>query len=245
MSFGAKRFALVTGGRARVGLAIARRLAADGYEVVIHSGSDPDGARRASESVNGGPDPVWICDLADPERALASFEAEALPRFPGLDLVLNASAFENDPSAGEVSPALLRRMSSIHFETSAALISSAARNGAGQAVALLDQNVENLHGDFLAYCMSKSALHAAIPRLALALAPFRVNAVAPGPVLPLPEADLAKFEAACSQTPLGHCVSPEDIAESVAFLLKARSVTGQTLFVDAGQRLRQWSEPAA
>jgi NAD(P)-dependent dehydrogenase (short-subunit alcohol dehydrogenase family) len=124
-------------------------------------------------------------------------------------------------------------------------LAAAQRFPKGQALMVLDQNVENLHDQFLSYCLSKGAMHAAMKRLALALAPFRVNAVAPGPTLPLPDADLAAFEAAAQATPLQGAVAPEDVADAVAWLLDARRVTAQTIFVDAGQHLKQWREPAA
>ena len=73
--------------------------------------------------------------------------------------------------------------------------------------------------------------------LARGLAPsIRVNAVAPGHTLPSPEQTEAGFARAQSEAPLGFGPSPDDIAEAVVFLMRSRSITGQTIFVDAGER---------
>jgi len=73
--------------------------------------------------------------------------------------------------------------------------------------------------------------------LAQALAPLRVNAVAPGPVLPSPRQTDALFAAQAAAVPLGRGPSPEDIAAAVVYLAAATSVTGVTLPVDGGQHL--------
>jgi NAD(P)-dependent dehydrogenase (short-subunit alcohol dehydrogenase family) len=246
---GAARVAVVTGGHARIGAVIARTLAARGWRVLIHARHGVAAAEALDRELNPEPLGIWQADLAEPDAALASFEARLaaldLPAGTALALVHNASAFEND-DRDSVTGARWQLHHAVHYETPVRLTLAAARAfPRGQAVMLLDQNVENLHDQFLSYCLSKGAMHAAMKRLALALAPFRVNAVAPGPTLPLPHADLAAFEAAARATPLQGAVDPADVADAVAWLLDARRVTAQTLFVDAGQHLVPWREPAA
>ena len=78
-----------------------------------------------------------------------------------------------------------------------------------------------------------------------ALAPrVRVNAVAPGPALPNTRQDAETFARLSRAMPLGRGPSPEEIAEAVLFLAGARSVTGQTIAVDGGQRLSWQGDPA-
>ena len=90
--------------------------------------------------------------------------------------------------------------------------------------------------------MSKSALYSATTTLAQALAPIRVNAVAPGPTLPSPRQTDAQFAAQAASVPLGQGPSPEDIAEAVLYLAGAKSVSGVTIAVDGGQHLA-WRTP--
>jgi len=74
--------------------------------------------------------------------------------------------------------------------------------------------------------------------LAQALAPkIRVNAVAPGPVLPSARQSKADFNRQASAVPLGRGPSPEEIADAVLYLAGAKSVTGTTIAVDGGQHL--------
>jgi NAD(P)-dependent dehydrogenase (short-subunit alcohol dehydrogenase family) len=246
---GAPRVAVVTGGHARIGEVISRTLAARGWRVLVHARHGVARAEALDRELNPVPLGIWQADLAEPEAALASFEARLaaldLPADAALALVHNASAFEND-GRDDVTGARWHLHHAVHYETPVRLTLAAARAfPRGQAVMLLDQNVENLHDQFLSYCLSKGAMYAAMKRLALALAPFRVNAVAPGPTLPLPHADRAAFEAAARATPLQGAVEPAEVADAVAWLLEARRVTAQTIFVDAGQHLVPWREPAA
>ncbi|MEX8494964.1 SDR family oxidoreductase [Sphaerotilus sp.] len=244
------RIALVTGGHSRVGRAISEALATRGWRVLLHAFRGTARAEALDQVLNPpphGPMGIWQADFSDTAATLAAFETllATLPAEAELALVHNASAFEND-DRDAVTLARFRMHHAVHYEVPVLLTLAAARRfPRGQALMVLDQNVANLHDQFLSYCLSKGAMHAALPRLALALAPFRVNAVAPGPTLPLPEADLAAFDAAARATPLQGAVAPGDVADAVAWLLDARRVTAQTIFVDAGQHLKQWREPAA
>ena len=246
----AMRIAIVTGGHSRVGRTISEALAARGWRVLLHAFRGTARAKALDQQLNPpphGPMGIWQADFSDTAATLASFETllATLPAEAELALVHNASAFENDDRSS-VTGARWQMHHAVHYETPVRMMLALAQAfPRGQAVLLLDQNVENLHEQFLSYCLSKGAMHAAMKRLALALAPFRVNAVAPGPTLPLPEADRAAFEAAAQATPLQGAVDPAEVADAVAWLLDARRVTAQTIFVDAGQHLRQWKEPAA
>lgn len=109
----------------------------------------------------------------------------------------------------------------------------------GVIVNLLDQKLFNLNPDFLSYTLTKAALASATTMLAQAMAPHvRVVGVAPGLTLPSylqTEADFAQAHRTLS--PLGASSTPDDVAATVAFAMKTRSITGTTLLVDGGQHL--------
>jgi NAD(P)-dependent dehydrogenase (short-subunit alcohol dehydrogenase family) len=246
MSSGPK-IALVTGGHARVGLAISRALAAQGWRVLLHAFRGVERAQALDRELNAEPVGVWQADFSDVPATLAAFDRllDTLPPQAELAVVFNASTFDHD-DRHTATLENFRSSHAVHYEVPVMLTLAAARRfPTGQALVLLDQNVENLHDQFLSYCLSKGAMYAALKRLALTLAPFRVNAVAPGPTLLPQGADPVRFEAAAQAAPLRGASRPEDVADAVAWLLHAGRVTAQTIFVDAGQHLQQWHEPAA
>ena len=90
--------------------------------------------------------------------------------------------------------------------------------------------------------IAKAALEAAVRQLAVELGPqdIRVNAVSAGPIRTLSALAVPRIEQMLEHyariVPLRRCVSGEDIAQTVRFLLSpaSRAITGQTVFVDAG-----------
>jgi len=231
------RTVLVTGGAKRVGAAIVRHLAGKGHRVVIHYGRSRDAAVALAEAVGGA---AVGCDLAD-RAAVATLidEAATLVGAPIDGLVNSASLFEFDrPPLDDW--ALLDRLAPVNLGAPVLLASALARQPGiadGAVVNLLDQKVANLNPDFFSYTCTKVALAGATEMLARALAPVvRVNAVAPGLTLPSGDQTPAEFDAVARENLLGRPVDIDEIGRAVEFLLTARSVTGQTLFVDSGQR---------
>ena len=116
---------------------------------------------------------------------------------------------------------------------------TSASPASAPAVNLLDQKLFNLNPDFLSYTLSKAALQAATTMLAQAMAPHvRVVGVAPGLTLPsYLQSDTDFAHAHRTLSPLGASSTAEDVAATVVFAMKTRSITGTTLLVDGGQHL--------
>ncbi|MCP3734538.1 SDR family oxidoreductase [Sphingomonas sp. RP10(2022)] len=231
------RAVLVTGGAKRLGAAIARACAQAGWRVVIHYGRSAAEARALAAELGG------VCvdgDLADSAGAAALFaRARDAAGGPIAALVNSASAFEFDrPEA--IDAGLAARLHAINAVTPAILAAALAAQEdveEGAVVNLLDQKLANPNPDFFSYSLSKYALAGATELLAQALSPrVRVNAVAPGITLPSGGQSEAEFAAVASDNLLRRPVGAANVAEAVVYLLGARSVTGQTLYVDAGQR---------
>ena len=235
--------ALVTGGWRRIGAAIARALAADGWDLALHAhhrdGLDPALARQleqAGATVHG-----IAGDLVDadaPELVMRE-TVNAFGRAPSL-LVNSASIFREDRLATLTADSL-----DLHMRTNlyAPLLLTRAfaatlGDGDGSIVMLLDQRVRNPVPDQLAYSLSKQALHVSIRNLARDLAPrVRVNGVAPGLVLPTEDYDDAQWDRLTALMPLERLAAPADIAAAVVYLAHAGAVTGQTIYVDSGANL--------
>jgi NAD(P)-dependent dehydrogenase (short-subunit alcohol dehydrogenase family) len=228
---------LVTGGARRIGAGIVRHLAAAGHRLAIHHHDSHDEADALAAETGGT---VLSADLADPDAAptLIAAAAQALGG-PVEGLVNNASIFEWDDHALP-DLALLDRLMHVNAAAPVRLaVALAAQPGLedGAVVNLLDQKVANLNPDFFSYTMSKLALAGATEMLARALAPrVRVNALSPGLTLPSLDQSDAEFAATNNRNLLGRPVALDDIAATVAHLLATRSITGQNIFVDCGQR---------
>lgn len=233
---------LVTGGAKRIGAGIARRLALRGHPVAIHHHHAPDDAEAllALIDASGGQACIVSGELADPATAPALIEAarEGLGG-PIEGLVNNASIFAWD-ALPLTDFALLDQHMRVNCGAPIALASALASQGdldAGVVVNLLDQKLANLNPDFLSYTLSKAALGTATELLARALAPrIRVNAVSPGLTLPSLDQSAEEFSRHSRQNLLQHPVALDDIAATVEHLLTCRSITGQNVFVDCGQR---------
>jgi pteridine reductase len=230
------KLALVTGGKRRVGAVIAKRLAADGWTLALHSHHE-----TAEEAEYPGSH-SFVADLADPLAPDKLVESVSLHfGTPPTLLVNNASRFEWD-DATTLTPASLIEHHTVNAAAPVLLALALSRTDAtGSIVNILDQRIQNPNGDQLAYTLSKTALAGATRTLAAALAPrWRVNAVAPGLTLPTPDYDDAKMARLTEAMPLGRLSQPDEIAAAVAYFSAALSVTGQTLFVDGGAHLKSY-----
>ncbi len=241
--------ALITGAGRRLGAGLARCLAAEGWDLVLHANAsrhDADELAAALSEGHGVEVTVLEADLSDLnglDRLMrAGFEAAPALRL----LVNNASIFPYDNTA-DVTPSLLGSCFAVncaapvllsrYFAAELAKIGGATRGGRASIVNVLDNKIHRPDGEFLSYELSKNALAAATTGLARSLAPIRVNAVAPGLTLPSGNQSEATFRRVHRQTPLGYGPEPLDIAAAVSYLATARAVTGQMLTVDCGSFL--------
>lgn len=205
---------LVTGGVRRLGKSIADALRADGWNVLVSSHRDVDGADiRADLSLPEGP---------------ARLYAEALAVAPDLcAIVNNAALFRGDDATMEALNLIAPRKLTMFL---------AGREGAGlcSVVNILDSKVLGPASDYdTPYERTKRGLLADTRRFAAMFAQsLRVNAVAPGPILPPDGIHEPSGEMLLDARP-----TPQDVADAVSYLLSAKSVTGTVIPVDSGQHL--------
>jgi NAD(P)-dependent dehydrogenase (short-subunit alcohol dehydrogenase family) len=243
-----KGTALVTGGAKRIGAAIIRRLTREGYAAAIHChGSAREAEQLAAEvRAGGGRAAVLVADLVDPAAVDGLVPAAEAALGPVTCLVNNASMFAADTLMDFDVPTWNRQFS-VNIRAPSALAKAFARQlpdgRDGAIINIIDQRVWKLTPEFYSYTLSKAALWAATRTMAQALAPrIRVNGVGPGPTLANPHDGPEGVEMEAAGTPLGRPVAPEDIADAVAWLAAARSVTGQMIAVDSGQHIG-WRTP--
>jgi NAD(P)-dependent dehydrogenase (short-subunit alcohol dehydrogenase family) len=235
---------LVTGGAKRVGRRLVERLSAVGHSVVIHANANAAEAEALCKTLRSSNPRTWTirADLADHAAACALVgQASQLIGAPLSGLINSASVFEYDRPSG-VDVAIFDRAMAINLRAPT-LLSEAFAAQADAAldnciVHLLDQKLWNMNPDFYSYTMSKAGLLAATDMMARAFAPaVRVNAIAPGLLLPSFDQTPEEFARLAAANPLRRPIGLEEVASAAEYLLSATSLTGQTLHVDNGQRL--------
>lgn len=242
--------ALVTGAVRRIGRAIAERLACEGWRLVLHSSVRSAGeARVLADQLRASGAEIFLVqgDLADPACPPALM-ANSLAQAGSLQLLINnASIFEPD-TARDIDRDRWERHFAINLRAPVALaahFAQACGDSHGAIVNIVDQRVLRLTPRYFSYTLAKSALWTATQTMAQEFAPrIRVNAVGPGPVLPNQNEGGDGFAREAASVPLEHAVDPAEIADAVAWLAQARSVTGQMICVDSGQHLA-WKTPDA
>jgi NAD(P)-dependent dehydrogenase (short-subunit alcohol dehydrogenase family) len=234
--------ALVTGGAHRVGRELALALAEAGADVVVNyhrsAAAAADTVRdierlgRRALAVQG--------DVAEPADARRLVTA-ALEGFGRLDILVNsASRFERTPLP-EITPEAWDRVLGVNLKGPFLMAQAAAdalRAARGTIVNIVDLSAFQPWPSYIPHAVSKAGLLHLTRCLARALAPeVRVNAIAPGTVLPPDDFDGTDNAGGMDRRVLDTAGSPVDVTRALRYLLEADFVTGEVLVVDGGRRL--------
>ena len=239
------RVAIVTGGAQGIGAAIAARLVADGYRVVV-ADADAEAGREAERAL--GPAARFVkCDVADEADVKACVKA-AVGRGRRLDALVNNAALAR-PARVPVTKlplATWNRTLAVNLTGAFLMAKHAApylRRARGAIVNIASTRALQSEPDTEAYSATKGGIVALTHALAVSLGPgVRVNCVSPGWIdvsarqkaRKRRQARLSRADHA--QHPAGRVGTPEDIAALVAYLLggEAGFVTGQNFLCDGG-----------
>jgi NAD(P)-dependent dehydrogenase (short-subunit alcohol dehydrogenase family) len=233
---------LVTGGAKRIGRAIAERLSAAGYDVVIHFRESRAEAETLAQALAaGGAKTAAIkADLANPDEVntLVARAAAALGG-PLSALVNSAGAFVRDDLASataETRDANFQPNLFAPLTLSLAFFRTLPEKGHGAVINLIDQRVQGRFRDSVSYTLSKQSLLALTETLAQAMAPrVHVVGIGPGPTLPSVYQSEEDFNNERAAVPLGVAPSADDIAAAVQMALENPGLSGQMIAVDGGQ----------
>jgi 3-oxoacyl-[acyl-carrier protein] reductase len=237
------RVALVLGATGGIGRAIVDRLVRDGLAVGVHYAGNAGRADEAVAAVSaeGGQAIAVAGDVADETQMSAVFDLVE-QRFGGIDVVVNTAGIMLLGPLATFDLDDLDRMHRTNIRGTFVVSQQAARRvRAGGAIINFSTSVVKLQfPGYSAYAASKGAVNAMTLVLAREMRgkDITVNAIAPGPTatpLFLTGKDQSEIDALAQVTPLQRLGSPQDIAESVAFLAGAgRWVNGQVIYVNGG-----------
>ncbi len=232
--------ALVTGASRGIGAAIAERLSADGFAVVVnYAGSAAEAAALAKRL---GRAIAVQADVSDPTAAARLFD-EAQAAFGGVDVLVNNAGVMSLAPIGEMTDDAFDRQIAINFKGSFNAMREASRRlrDGGRIINLSSSVVGLLQPGYGPYAATKAAVEAMTSVLAKELRGRRitVNAVAPGPTatsLFLDGKSPELVDRLAKLAPLERLGEPEDIAAAVAFLAGPDGawVNGQTLRANGG-----------
>jgi pteridine reductase len=217
--------------------------------VALHCHSSKAGAQAVAAriGVGGNRAAVFEADLTHASAAEALLAAVEARLGPPVILVNSAALFERHPFL-ETPLESLDRQWALNTRAPYLLTQAAARRGAlTDVINVLDVGgVFSTWRNYSAYGMTKAALAALTKALALELAPkVRVNAVAPGTVLPPDGLSEQALEALRRRIPQQRFGGVAPVVEAVNFLVAGPSyVTGQILAVDGGRSLETGAREA-
>jgi len=233
--------ALVTGGARRIGRATALSLASAGVNVVVHYRRSEAEAADVARAVDGAGVGAWTvgADLASAGGAESLFDRAVKLAGPIDILVNNASVYPQDELTTVGREAVTETVA-VHAMAPLVLSRSLAAQGRdGAIINFLGARVVDYDRGHASYHLGKRLLLSLTRMMALEFAPMvRVNAVAPGLILPPEGEDETYLERLASTNPLQGYGDLDAVTGAVLFLLRADFVTGQVLFVDGGRHLR-------
>lgn len=234
--FEGPRTAIVTGGAKRIGAALVRALAADGWHVLIHyRRSQAEAEALAAEIGDAG---IVRAELADPDcadRVMAGLDG--LP--PARLLVNSASLFLGD-SHDDFAASQWDLHQAVNLRAPALLTQAFARrlgDAGGLVVNMLDAKLAAPNPDYYSYTVAKMGLAGLTELSARALAPrVRVCGIAPAVTLVSGPQSRENFEAVHRLNALERGVEVGHIVAALRFIVATPTLTGQTITLDAGQR---------
>jgi 3-oxoacyl-[acyl-carrier protein] reductase len=238
------KVAIVTGASRGIGAAVAGRLAADGFTLVINYSGDTKSAETLARKIEagGGRALAVKADVSDPRAVRGLFDAAATA-FGGIDVLINNAGIMKLAKIADSDDALFDRQIAVNLKGSFNAMREAAKRlrDGGRIVNFSTSVVDTRLETYGVYAATKSAIETMTAILSKEMRGrnITVNAVAPGPTatdLFLNGKSPELIERLAKMSPLERLGAPEDIASVVAFLVGPDGswINGQVLRANGG-----------
>ena len=234
---------LITGSATRVGRALALHFATKGWNIALHYFRSAAKAKSLKKTIEQkGRKAILIkADLKN-FKQVEKIIPSAKKKLGRINfLINNAALFDKDDILNFKLKSWNDHLN-INLLAPAILIKQFAKQipkkNKSDIINIIDQRIFRLTPIFMSYTLSKSALYALTKTMAMRLGPnIKVNAIAPGPTIKSKRQSTKHFNEQAKGTILKKPVGLIDICDTVEFLMKNNSITGQTIAVDSGQNL--------
>jgi 3-oxoacyl-[acyl-carrier protein] reductase len=236
------RRALVTGGSGGIGSAICRRLAADGYSVIVHANGNLDKAQAVAAEIaaSGGHAQAVAFDVTDAAATAAALEA--LLEGGPIQVLVNNAGIHDDAVFPGMQLAQWQRVLDVSlngfFHVTQPLTMPMIRTRWGRIITITSVAAVAGNRGQVNYSAAKGALHAATKSLALEVASrgITVNAVAPGIINTAMTQGSFSAEVIQQMVPMKRAGKAEEVADLVGFLASERAayISGQVISINGG-----------
>ena len=236
-----KTYALITGGSDRIGKAVAIHLAKEGYHLVLHYNS----AKEKAENLQMHIESTYKVKVEllqinflkenDFDRIFEDFKRKSIT----IEVLVNCASDFIPSSFNEQGSELFDKEMTINLKIPYLLTKAFARVfGKGNIINFVDTKVAKNKTVHLDYILSKKLLKDFTKISAVELAPnIRVNAIAPGLILPPEGKDESYLLNLAKDIPLKTIGNMDEILKAFQFILDSYFFTGQILYIDGGEHL--------
>ncbi len=233
--------ALITGGAKRIGASITMELAKAGFDIALHVNN----SKVEAESIVGQLHQLGV--QAETFRLDLNRLAEIRTMFANINksmgpidlIVNNASMFAYDsPDNFDYDRAIEQLRVNLLAPAEITRCLAEYSQPGSVVINMLDNKLFSLNPDYFSYTMSKSALKSATEMMAMKFAEkLRVNAIAPGVTLRSSDQTQQNFRDGWRTSLSGTGATPGEIANTILFIWNTKSINGETIVLDGGQRL--------
>ena len=233
--------ALITGAAKRLGRAVALALADSGINIIVHyNKSDQNAEQLVQLLLKKGvlADKIQY-DLRD-HKEIKELVKHAKSCTGNLDFLINSASIYPGDNLETMSYSTLEE--TINLNSFAPFILAREFKNIclkGSIINFLDGRMTDFVPGHISYQLSKQMLFSLTRMMSLDFAPgIRVNAVAPGIIIPDNITDEDALLRLKEGNPLKKIGTPSEVADTVKFLLQNEFITGQVIYVDGGRNIK-------